>query len=61
MSKNEKTAETIGSIASRGLRKPESLTHDEIRKLAGSALTQRPDDPAEAHPKPRRKPAKKTK
>ena len=61
MSKNEKTTETIGSIASRGLRKPESLTHDEIRKLAGSALTQRPDDPVPTPPKPKKKPAKKIK
>lgn len=54
MPKNEKTTETIGSIASRGLRKPESLTRDEIRKLSGSALTQRPDDPVSPPPKPKK-------
>jgi hypothetical protein len=43
MARNEKTSKSIGSIASRGLRNPGSLTNKEIRKIAGTALTQRPD------------------
>lgn len=43
MAKNEKTRKGVGSIASKGLRSPGSLTKPEIKKLAGSALTQRPD------------------
>jgi len=43
MVKNEKTSKSIGSIASKGLKAPSSLTNKEIRKLAGSALTQRPN------------------
>ncbi|MGR3177229.1 MAG: hypothetical protein ACUZ8E_04130 [Candidatus Anammoxibacter sp.] len=43
MAKNEKTSKTLGSLASKALRKPGSLTKPEIRRLGGSALTQRPD------------------
>lgn len=43
MGKNEKTGKSIGSIASKGLKNPGSLRNAEIRKLAGTALTQRPD------------------
>lgn len=43
MAKNEKTSKTIGQIASKGLKDPGVLSKPEIRKLAGSALTQRPD------------------
>ncbi len=50
MAKNEKTSKRIGTIASRAMRDPASLTLDEIRALGASATTQRPD----------RKPAKKT-
>ena len=43
MAANEKTGKTIGSIASKGLKKPGSLKKKEIRSLAASALTQSPD------------------
>jgi len=39
---NEKTGKGVGSIASKGLKSPGSLTKPEIRKIAASALTQRP-------------------
>jgi len=42
MAKNERTGKSIGSIAAKGLKSPGSLTKPQIRKLAGSALTQRP-------------------
>ena len=45
MAKNEKTGNEVGSIAARGLRDPGSLTKKEIKALAASALTQRPDKP----------------
>lgn len=44
MAKNEKTSKGVGSIASKGLKDPASLTKKEIQKLAGSALTQSPDN-----------------
>lgn len=43
MGKNEKTSSKVGSIASKGLKKPGSLTNKEIKTLSGSVLTQRPD------------------
>ena len=43
MAKNEKTSKRIGTIASRAMRDPASLTLDEIRALGASATTQRPD------------------
>ena len=43
MASNEKTGKDIGTIASKAMLKPESLTRDEIRSLGASALTQRPD------------------
>lgn len=43
MPKNEKTGGKVGTIASKGLQKPGSLTNKEIKTLAASALTQRPD------------------
>jgi hypothetical protein len=49
MGKNEKTGSRIGTIASKGLKKPSSLTNREIKALAASALTQRPD-----HKKPKK-------
>ena len=42
MSKNERTSKSVGTIASKGLR-GESLTKKEVKTLAGSILTQRPD------------------
>ena len=41
--KGETTSKGIGKIASKALRTPEKVTKTEIRKLGGSALTQRPD------------------
>lgn len=43
MSRQEVTSASIASIAARGLRDPGSLTHDEIKKVCASALTQRPN------------------
>ena len=43
MSKNEKTGGKIGTIASKAMQKPGSLTNKEIKSLGASALTQRPD------------------
>ena len=43
MAKNEKTSGSIGTIASKGLRNPGSLSNKEVRKISGSVLTQRPD------------------
>jgi hypothetical protein len=42
MAKNERTSKGVGSIASRGLKNPGSLTKTEIKKVSASALTQRP-------------------
>lgn len=53
MAKDEKTSKNIASLASKALKNPSSLTSAEIKKLAGSALTQAPDK--------KKKPAKKTK
>src|SRR3989304_4185933 len=43
MSINEKTSARVAKLAARALRRPESLSSDEIKELAGSVLTQRPD------------------
>ncbi len=45
MAKNEKTGKDVGTIAAKAMRDPGSLTKKEIRSLAASALTQRPDKP----------------
>jgi hypothetical protein len=50
MSKNERTSKPVGKIASQGLRSPSSLSNKQIKTLAASALTQRPD-----HKKPPKK------
>lgn len=54
MAKNEKTGGKPGSLASKAMRAPSTLTTAEIRRLGASALTQRPD-------KPKRAPSKKKK
>jgi hypothetical protein len=41
--KGEQTSVRIAKIASKGVKNPESLTTEEIRSLAASALTQTPD------------------
>ena len=43
MAKNEKTSETVASIAARGLKNPGSLTKAEIKAISATALTQAPD------------------
>jgi putative toxin-antitoxin system antitoxin component (TIGR02293 family) len=43
MGKNERTGKRVGSIASRRLRAPRSLTNKRIKTVAAGALTQRPD------------------
>jgi carnitine O-acetyltransferase len=39
----ENTSASVASIAARGLRDPGSLSHDEIKRVCASALTQRPN------------------
>ena len=53
MGKNERTGKPIGSIASRGLRNPASLSNRQIRTLAAAARTQRPDKRPPRKPKPK--------
>lgn len=55
MGKNEKTGKTVGHIASQGLRDPGSLTNKQIKTIAASALTQRPDQKPSSKPSPKRK------
>lgn len=43
MGKNEKTGKGVGSLASKAMRNPGSLSNKEIKSLGASALTQRPD------------------
>ena len=43
MAKNEKTSSRIGTIASKAVRAPGSLTRKEIQSLGASGLTQVPD------------------
>ena len=43
MGKNEKTSPRVGTIAAKGLQKPSSLSNKQIKTLAASVLTQRPD------------------
>lgn len=50
MSKNEKTGSNVGRIASQGLKAPSTLTNSQIKTLAASALTQRPDHKAPSKP-----------
>lgn len=45
MAKNEKTSPKVASIASKGLKKPESLTKKEIKTISASVLTQTSDKP----------------
>ena len=50
MGKNEKTGKDVGSIASKGLKDPASLTNKQIKTIAASALTQRPDHKGSSKP-----------
>ena len=40
---DEHSSHRLATLASRALQDPGSLTHEEIRSLAGSVLTQAPD------------------
>jgi|HubBroStandDraft_6_1064221.scaffolds.fasta_scaffold696207_3 hypothetical protein len=53
MANNEKSSSKSGTLASKAMTKPASLTKAEIRSLGASVLTQRPDH------KPPSKPAKR--
>jgi hypothetical protein len=44
---NEETSESVASLAARGLADPGSLSHNEIKSICGSALTQRENDGGE--------------
>ena len=43
MAQNEKTSERVAQIASKAMQNPNSVSQDEIKILAASALTQSPD------------------
>jgi hypothetical protein len=43
MADNEKTSARVAQIASKAMQNPNSLSPDEIKTLAASALTQSPD------------------
>ena len=45
MPKNERSGDAAGKIASKALKDPGALSHAEIKTLAASVLTQRPDKP----------------
>ena len=53
--KNERTSKRIGTVASKAMRDPASLTLDEIRSLGASATTQRPDRKKSKTKKPSKK------
>jgi len=53
MASNEKSSGKMGTLASKAMQKPSSLTNAQIKSLGASVLTQRPDH------KPPSKPAKK--
>jgi len=59
--KNEKTSKRIGTIASKAMRDPASLTLAEIRSLGASATTQRPDRKTSKKKPSKTKPSKKKK
>ena len=45
MAKIERSGDSAGKIASKALKDPGALTEAEIKTLAASVLTQRPDKP----------------
>ena len=58
MAKIERSGDSAGKIASKALKDPGALSHTEIKTLAASVLTQRPDKPkakAASKAKPRSK------
>ena len=48
MAKNERSGDAAGKLASQALRDPGSLSEAQIKTLAASVLTQRPDHPTPA-------------
>lgn len=46
MAKNEKSSSKLGTLASKALTKPGSLSNAQIKSLGASVLTQRPDRPS---------------
>mgnify|MGYP000915326769 CR=1 FL=1 len=50
--RNEKTSAKIAALAARALSNPDSVTPEEVRSLAASALTQAADRPVEDEPAP---------
>jgi hypothetical protein len=55
MGKNEKSGKDVGSLASKALRDPGSVTKSQIKSIAASALTQRPDHRPSSKPAPKRR------
>jgi|EndMetStandDraft_8_1072994.scaffolds.fasta_scaffold82292_3 putative toxin-antitoxin system antitoxin component (TIGR02293 family) len=54
MEKNKRAGKGgVGSLASRGVREPGSLTNQQIKRIAASALTQRPDHKPSSKPTPK--------
>jgi len=49
MTKTERSGDNAGKLASKALRDPGALTEAEIKTLAASVLTQRPDKPKAAN------------
>jgi hypothetical protein len=43
VAENEKTSARVAQIASKAIQNPNSISQDEIKTLAASALTQSPD------------------
>lgn len=43
MAKNENTSKDVASLASKLLKDPSKATQNDIKRLAGSVLTQAPD------------------
>jgi len=43
MAKNEKSSSKMGTLASKAMTKPGSLSNAQVKSLGASVLTQRPD------------------
>ncbi len=54
MANNEKSSAKMGTVASKAMMKPDSLTNAQIRSLGASVLTQRPDHKPAPKPTPTR-------
>jgi hypothetical protein len=53
MADNEKSGTRMGTIASKAMRDPGSLSNKEIRSLGASVNTQRPDHKPPSRPSPK--------